>query len=148
MLGFCVPVPSLSGRSASLRVLPERAAGRFLKHLIWRILLVIRRPACGVESIFLPGLREGRPKPAGLVDEVAQRLAGGEAAAVVEEDLVAPVVEIGTVACGVRRQQHPRKGPQLVVGGLRLLLEDVEAGAGGRGTPRYCGGGWGPEGGG
>ena len=74
MLGFCVPVPSLSGRSASLRVLPERAAGWFLKHLIWRILLVIRRPACGVESIFLPGLREERSKPAGLVDEVAQRL--------------------------------------------------------------------------
>jgi len=88
MLGFCVPVPSLSGRSASLRVLPERAAGRFLKHLIWRILLVIRRPVSGVESIFLPGLREGRSKPAGLVDEVAQRLAGEETAAVVEDDLV------------------------------------------------------------
>src|SRR5260370_41475300 len=95
MLGFCVPVPSLSGRSASLSVLPERAAGWFLKHLIWRILLVIRRPASGVESIFLPGLREGRSKPAGLVDEVAQRLAGEETAAVVEDDLVAPVVEIG-----------------------------------------------------
>ena|ERR1700731_3669899 len=78
MLGFCVPVPSLSGRSASLRVLPERAAGRFLKHLIWRILLVIRRPVSGVESIFLPGLREVRSKPAGVVDEVAQRLAGEE----------------------------------------------------------------------
>src|SRR5437660_3274970 len=94
MLGFCVPVPSLSGRSASLSVLPERAAGRFLKHLIWRILLVIGRPVSGVESIFLPGLREGRSKPAGLVDEVAQRLAGEETAAVVEDDLVAPVVRI------------------------------------------------------
>src|SRR5882762_7668840 len=73
MLGFCVPVPSLSGRSASLRVLPERAAGRFLKHLIWRILLVIRRPVSGVESIFLPGLREGRSKPAGLVERLAAR---------------------------------------------------------------------------
>src|SRR5712671_3859179 len=105
MLGFCVPVPSLSGRSASLRVLPERAAGRFLKHLIWCILLVIRRPVCGVESIFLPGLREGRSKPGGLVDEVAQRLAGEKAAAVVEDDLAALVVEIGAIACGVRRQQ-------------------------------------------
>jgi len=94
MLGFCVPVPSLSGRSASLSVLPERAAGRFLKHLIWRILLVIGRPVSGVASIFLPGLREGRSKPAGLVDEVAQRLAGEETAAVVEDDLVAPVVRI------------------------------------------------------
>ena len=89
MLGFCVPVPSLSGRSASLRVLPERVAGWFLKHLIWRILLVIRRPVCGVGSIFLPGLREGRSKPAGLVDEVAQRLAGEETAAVAEDDLAA-----------------------------------------------------------
>jgi hypothetical protein len=57
--------------------------------LIWRILLVIRRPVCGVESIFLPGLREGRSKPAGLVDEVAQRLAGEETAAVAEDDLAA-----------------------------------------------------------
>ena len=131
MLGFCVPVPSLSGRSASLRVLPERAAGWFLKHLIWRILLVISRPVCGVESIFLPGLREGQSKPAGLVDEVAQRLAGEEAAAIVEDDLVAPVVEIGTVARGMRRQQHPRQGSQLVVGRKRrLLLEDVESHAG------------------
>src|ERR1700730_7611358 len=89
MLGFRVPAPSLSGRSASLRLLPERAAGRFLKHLIWRILLVIRRPVCGVESIFLPGLREGRSKPAGLVDEHAQRLAGEETAAVAEDDLAA-----------------------------------------------------------
>src|SRR5437879_10038456 len=130
MLGFCVPAPSLSGRSASLRVLPERAAGWFVKHLIWRILLVIKRPVCGVESIFLPALREGRSEPAGLVNEVAQRLAGEKAAAVVEDDLVAAVVEIGSVARGVRRQQHSRQGPQLVVGGQRLLLEDIEAGAG------------------
>src|ERR1700731_3110180 len=126
MLGFCVPAPSLSGRSASLSVLPERAAGWFLKPLIWRILLVIRRPVCGVESIFLPALREGRSKPASLVDEVAQRLAGEEASAIVENDLVAAVVEIGTVARGVRRQQHSRQGPQFVVGGQRLVLEDVE----------------------
>jgi hypothetical protein len=110
MLGFCVPVPSLNGRSASLRILPECAAGRFLKHLIWRILLVIRRPVSGVESIFLPGLREGRSKPAGLVDEVAQRLAGEEAAAVVEDDLVAPVVEIGAVACRCAVSAAPPEG--------------------------------------
>src|ERR1700730_14389035 len=130
MLGFCVPVPSLSGRSASLSVLPERAAERFVKPLIWRILLVIRRSVSGVESIFLPGLRDGRSKPASLVDEVAQRLAGEEAAAVVEDDLVPSVVEIGAVARGVGRQQHAGQGPQLVVGGQRLLLEDIEAGAG------------------
>src|SRR5438128_8439333 len=132
MLGFCVPAPSLSGRSASLRVLPERVAGWFLKRLIWRILLVIERPVCGVGSIFLPALREGRSKPAGLVDQVAQRLAGEKAAAVVENDLVAAVIEIGAVTRGVRRQQHSRQGPQLVVDGQRLLLEDIEAGAGDR----------------
>src|SRR6202048_1421158 len=130
MLGFCVPALSLSGRSASLRVLPERAAGWFLKHLIWRMLLAIRRSISGVEPIFLPALREGRSEPTGLVDEVAQRLAGEEAAAVVEDDLVAPLVEIGAVARGVRRQQHARQGPQLVVGGQRLLLEDIETRAG------------------
>src|SRR5437660_12217182 len=127
MLGFCVPVPSLSGRSASLSVLPERAAGRFLKHLIWRILLVIGRPVSGVASIFLPALREGRSKPAGLVDEVAQRLAGEEAAAVVEDDLVAPVVEIGAVAGGMRCQQYAGQGPHFVVGGQRRMLAEVEA---------------------
>ena len=81
MLGISVPVPSLSGRSASLRVLPERAAVWYLKHLIWRILLVIRRPVCGLEAIFLPALREGRSKPAGLVDQAAQRLIGEESPA-------------------------------------------------------------------
>src|SRR5437588_6470719 len=130
MLGFCVPVPSLSGRSASLRVLPERASGWFLKHLMWRILLVIRRPVSGVASIFVPALREGRSEPAGLVDEIAQRLAGEEAAAVVEDDVVAPLVEIGAVAGGMRGEQHTRRGPERVVGGQWLLLEDVEAGAG------------------
>src|SRR5438874_6826976 len=110
MLGFCVPVPSLSGRSASLRVLPERAAGWFLKHLMWRILLVIRRPVSGVASILVPALREGRSEPAGLVDEIAQRLAGEEAAAVVEDDLVAPLVEMVTVAGDMRGDQHPAHG--------------------------------------
>jgi len=53
---------------------------------MWRILLVIRRPVSGVASIFVPALREGRSEPAGLVDEIAQRLAGEEAAAIVEDD--------------------------------------------------------------
>src|SRR3984893_13770740 len=130
MLGFCVPVPSLSGRSASLSVLPERSAGWFLKPLIWRILLVIKRSVSDVESIFPPALRDGRSKPASLVDEVAQRLAGEKAAAVVEDDLVPSVVEGGAVGRRMRRQQHAGEGPQLVVGGQRLLLEDIEAGAG------------------
>ena len=110
MLGFCVPALSLGGRSASLRVLPERAVGWFLKHLIWRILLVIKRPISGAEPIFLPALREGRSKPASLVDEVAQRLAGQKTPAVVEDDLVAPVVEIGAVACGCAASAAPPEG--------------------------------------
>src|SRR5260370_37814779 len=133
MLGFCVPVPSLSGRSASLSVLPERAAGWFLKRLIWRILLVIERPVCGVGSIFLPALREGRSKPAGLVDEVAQRLAGEKAAAVVEDDLVAPLVEIGAGSRGGRRQEQPRQGPQRVGRGERPLPDERGAGGVGHG---------------
>jgi hypothetical protein len=133
MLGFCVPVPSLSGRSASLRVLPERAAGRFLKHLIWRILLVIRRPVCGVESIFLPGLREGRSKPAGLVDEVAQRLAGEETAAVVEDDLAAPVAERTAIAGRARTLNcDPQINPRQFCRCRWISIDDL-----GRFTPLF-----------
>src|SRR5215469_17321895 len=80
------------------------------------------------ESFFLPALRERRSKPARLVDDVAQRPAGQKTAAIVENDLVAPVVEIRSITRGVRRQQHARQGPQLVAGGQRLLLENVETG--------------------
>ena len=50
-------------------------------------------------------------EPPCLVDQVAQRLAGEEAAAIVENDLVAALVEIGAVAGGVRGQQHAGRGP-------------------------------------
>src|SRR6202022_3431137 len=53
----------------------------------------------------------GALEPAGFVDEVAQRRAAEEAAAIVEDDLVAALVEIGAVAGGVRRQQHARGCP-------------------------------------
>src|SRR6266545_3190036 len=65
-------------------------------------------------------------EPARFVDHVAQGLPGQEAPAVVEQDLVAALVEIGPMAGGVWRDQHARHGPQGVVGRQRLLLEDVE----------------------
>ena len=46
-------------------------------------------------------------EPPGLIDEVAQGLAGQESPAVVEDDVVTPLVEIGAIAGRVRRQQHP-----------------------------------------
>jgi hypothetical protein len=60
------------------------------------------------------GAVRGKPprlKPSRLVDEVAQRLPGEETVAVVEDDLVAPFVEIGAVARRVRGDQHPRQCP-------------------------------------
>ena len=68
-------------------------------------------------------------KTSALVDEVAQGLAGEKAAAIVEDDVVAPLVEIRAVAGGVRRHQDAGQCPQLVVGG-NGSVEDVEFGAG------------------
>src|SRR3984893_13094445 len=82
MRGHSLPARSLRGQQASLRTFSDGARCRLAKQLIARMLLAIRRSISGVEPIFLPALREGRSKPAGLVDEVAQRLAGEEAAAV------------------------------------------------------------------
>src|SRR6266403_2071489 len=70
----------------------------------------------------------GRLEPGRFVDDVAERLAGGEAAAVVEQDLQAPLVEVGAEAGRVRRDQHAGCGPQRMLGGQRLLLEHVERG--------------------
>src|SRR5215813_937843 len=72
----------------------------------------------------------GRLEPVGLVDDVAERLTGEEAPAVVEQDLEAPVIQEGTVPGGVRRDEDARRRPQRMVGRQRLLLEDVEPGAG------------------
>src|SRR5262245_48154598 len=130
MAGHSLAAPSLRGRPASLRAVPEGGWWRIPKSLIKRAFLAIGRAISGAESISLPVLRDRRSKPAGLVDEVAQWLAGEKTAAIVEDDRVAPVVEIGAVARGMRRQQHARQGPQLVVGGQRLLLEDVETATG------------------
>src|ERR1700730_19379214 len=137
MRSHSLPARSLRGQQASLRTFSDGARCRLANQLIACMLLAIRRSISGAEPIFLPAFREGRSEPTGLVDEVAQRLAREEAPAIVEDDLVAPVVEIGAVARGMRRQQHPRQGPQLVVGGPRLLLEDVETG-GGDLTRLYC----------
>ena len=63
-------------------------------------------------------------EPTGLVDKVAQRLVGEKMAAIVEDDLPAAVVETGAAAGGVRRQRAGQ-GPQFVVGGQRLLFEDL-----------------------
>src|SRR5438046_3533619 len=62
-------------------------------------------------------------------DDVAEGLAGGEAPAVVEQDLEAALVQVGAEAGRVRRDQHAGRAPQRMVGGERLLLEDVEPGA-------------------
>src|SRR5437763_11997719 len=69
-------------------------------------------------------------EPARFVDQVAQWLSREKAAAIIGKDLVAALVEIGAVARGMRRDQDARQGPQRMFGGQRLLLEDVEPGAG------------------
>jgi hypothetical protein len=61
-------------------------------------------PATGIDHGDTQLLDLPASEPAGLVDEVAQRLAGEEAAAIVEDDLVAPLVEIGAVAGDMRGQ--------------------------------------------
>src|SRR5437879_4578657 len=58
MPGLSVPAPSLSGRPASLRALPDRSPTRFPKRLICMVLPVIARAVCGLRSNFLPELRE------------------------------------------------------------------------------------------
>ena len=45
-------------------------------------------------------------KPRGLVHHIAQRLAGGEAAAVVEDNVEPAIIEVGAVARGVGGDQH------------------------------------------
>src|SRR5258708_9894595 len=92
MLCHSLPACSLRGRPASLRTFPEGDGGRLRNLLIFRILFEV---ISGARSIFLPALTEGCSEPAGLVDEVAQRLAGEETAAIVEDDLLAPVVGVG-----------------------------------------------------
>jgi hypothetical protein len=59
MPGFSLPARSLRGRSASLRSFPDDGWTRVSKSLISRLLLAIGRAISGVESIFLPALREG-----------------------------------------------------------------------------------------
>src|ERR1043165_1335705 len=71
-------------------------------------------------------VRAAISEPVGLVDHVAQRLAGQEAAAIVGEDAEAPLVEVGAEARGVRGDEHARPRPQRVIGGQRLLFEHVE----------------------
>src|SRR6266446_2038221 len=81
-----------------------------------------RRPGWTISWQFKASALE----PVGLVDDVAEGLTREEAAAVVEEDLAAAVVEVGAVTGGVRGDQHVGRGPERVIRGQGLLLEDVE----------------------
>src|SRR6267378_3855263 len=73
MPGLSLPAPSLSGRPASLRALPERSPTWLAKRLICMVLPVIARAVCGRRSNFLPELREalqrGRRLDAGRYDD-------------------------------------------------------------------------------
>src|SRR4030095_2760619 len=69
----------------------------------------------------------GSSEPAGFVDHVLERLPAQEAPTIVEQDVVAAIVEVRTVAGSMRRDEHTRHGPQRMVGWQRLLLEHVEA---------------------
>src|SRR5215831_4474976 len=60
MRRFSLAARSLSGCPASLRSVPEGAASRIGKALIWRVMLSFARWISGVVSIFLPALREAR----------------------------------------------------------------------------------------
>src|SRR5262249_9054318 len=81
----------------------------------------------------------GRLKPVGLVHEVAQRLAFREGPAVVQQNLVAPLVEVGAVAGDVRRQQNIAQLPQRMVARQRLLFVHVERRAGDLAGLQGCG---------
>src|SRR5437764_7805843 len=71
-----------------------------------------------------------RSKPAGFIDDIAQFLAGEETTAIIREDFVAALVEIGAIAGGMRRDQDARQRPQRMLGRQWLLLEHIERGAG------------------
>jgi hypothetical protein len=53
-----LPARSLRGQSASLRLFRERTRYSICKGLIWHALLVVGRTISGIESFFLPALRE------------------------------------------------------------------------------------------
>src|SRR5207244_5168106 len=77
-----LPAPSLSGRPASLRALPERSPTWLAKRLICMVLPVIARAVCGRRSNFLPELREAlqrgrRVEAAGELPERRDDLAIG-----------------------------------------------------------------------
>src|SRR5205823_3980491 len=66
-------------------------------------------------------------KPLRLVDDVPQRVAGGEAADVVEQQGQMSLRDARGIAGDVRREDDPvAHAPERMVGGQRLLLEDVE----------------------
>jgi hypothetical protein len=66
----------------------------------------------------------------------SERLPLEEALTIVEQDVEAPVVEIRTEAGGVGRDEDAGQRPQRVIGGQRLLLEDVEPGPGDLARPQ------------
>src|ERR1700675_3728661 len=107
---------SLAATSATAPSVRRRSRTRGVLPTSWVISSAIRIDVSPLE-------------PIGLVYHVAERLAGQETPAVVEQDLEAPVVQMRAVAGGVRRDEDAGHGPQRVVGGQGLLLEDVEPGA-------------------
>jgi hypothetical protein len=58
MSRLSLPARSLRGRRASLRTVPDGTGCLLHKGLIWRALFVMRPAISGVETIFLPALRE------------------------------------------------------------------------------------------
>ena len=90
--GHSLRAPSLRRHLASLSDLPQGGPPQISNPLIEHVILEDARSVSGVEAILLPALRERWSEPAGLVDEVTQRLAGKKPPAIVEDDLVAPLV--------------------------------------------------------
>jgi hypothetical protein len=62
MTTLIFPARSLRSRPASLRLFPEGTRYSICKGLIWHVLLVVWRTISGIQSIFVPALRE-KPKP-------------------------------------------------------------------------------------
>src|SRR5689334_11313229 len=117
--GVAVATPVISaGCRRAVRASGEGSAKPTGDETAARDLLRQREP-CGFDS-----------EPARFVDDVAQRLSGKKTAAIIREDLVAALVEIGAVTRGMRCDQDARQGPQRMFGGQRFLLEHIEPGPG------------------
>src|SRR4029079_2334780 len=84
--------------------------------LTWRLLLMRLIHKQEIAAIRSPRyLRLPGSEPARLIDDVAQRFAGGEAPCVVAQHLEPALVEIGPMAGGVRGDHDARHRPQRMV---------------------------------